>query len=73
VIAPDALPSQPTAVRFWVSGLGIVGSVPYTASASFNWTPPNGVDPATLTYRAQLLGRQVPLFDFTAAQPVVSP
>jgi hypothetical protein len=73
VISPEALPSRPTAVRFWVSGQGLVGSVPYAPSVSFAWTPPAGVDPAGLTYRAQLLGRGVPLFDFTAAQAMVNP
>ncbi len=39
----------------------------------FQGTPPAGVDPAGLTYRAQLVGRGVPLFDFTEAQAMVSP
>lgn len=73
VVSPETLPSQPTAVRFWVSGQGIVGSVPYAPSVAFAWTPPPGVDPAGLTYRAQLLRRGVPLFDFTEAEAMVHP
>ncbi|HEX6902532.1 MAG TPA: putative metal-binding motif-containing protein [Thermoanaerobaculia bacterium] len=68
VVSPGGLPSNPTAVRFWVSGLGIVGSVPYAPSVSYAWTPPAGLDLSGLTYRAQLLARGVPLYDFTPAQ-----
>lgn len=68
VISPETLPDRPTAVRFWVSGQGIVGSVPYAPSVAFAWTPPAGVDPAELTYRVQLIVRGVPLLDFTAAE-----
>ena len=71
--SPGTLQGQPSAIRFWVSGQGIVGSVPYANSVSFAWTPPAGVDPATLTYRAQLLGQGVPMYDFTGPQAMVSP
>jgi hypothetical protein len=71
--SPGNLPGQPTAIRFWVSGLGIVGSVPYAPSVSFGWTPPAGVDPATLTYRAQLLSQGVPMYDFTEPQAMANP
>ncbi|HEY4572305.1 MAG TPA: putative metal-binding motif-containing protein [Thermoanaerobaculia bacterium] len=71
--SPGALPSQPTTVRFWVNGQGIVGSVPYAPSVSFAWTPPAGFDPITLSYRAQLLSQGVPMHDFTAPQTMANP
>jgi hypothetical protein len=66
-------PGQPTTIRFWVNGLGIVGSVPYAPSVSFAWTPPAGFDPTTLSYRAQLLSQGVPMHDFTAPQAMANP
>ena len=69
-----ASPPGPGAeVRFWVSGQGIVGTVPYRRAAAFNWTPPPGVDPAAegLTYRAQLLVQGVPAAGITRPQGFV--
>lgn len=71
--ALSPLPGPPTEIRFWVSGHGIVGTVPYSRAASFAWAPPAGVDPATLSYRAQAIVRGVPAARITAPQPFVSP
>ena len=73
MLPPLMPPSKTTVVRFWVSGQGIVGSVPYAPSVSFTWTPPPGVDPAGLTYRAQVLNHGVPMVDFTEAKAMMSP
>jgi Putative metal-binding motif len=66
------LPGPPTEIRFWVSGQGIVGTVPYSRAASFAWTPPAGLDPAGLFYRAQILVRGVPAAGITRPQPFTS-
>jgi len=57
-------------VRFWVSGHGYVGTVPYARSTSFVWSPPPGVDPVAegLTYRVQLLVRGAPAYVITRPQ-----
>jgi hypothetical protein len=62
------LPSAPASVRFWVSGQGYVGTVPYSRDASLLWTPPDGVDPVAdgLTYRAQVMGGGVPVYEVSA-------
>lgn len=69
-MALPRLPSVPTAVRFWVSGQGYVGTVPYSRDASLAWTPPAGVDPVAdrLTYRAQVLAGGAPIYEVTAPQ-----
>jgi Putative metal-binding motif len=63
-------PGPGAEVRFWVSGRGFVGKVPYTEAAEFIWTPPPGRDPVAegLTYRAQLLVRGVPAYVITRPQ-----
>lgn len=68
-------PETPTAVRFWVSGQGYVGTVPYSRNASFAWTPPLGVDPEAdgLTYRAQVLAGGVPVYEITPPQEFPAP
>lgn len=68
-------PPGPAEVRFWVSGHGIVGTVPYSDAASFVWQPPPGVDPVAeeLTYRAQLLVRSAPAYTITRPQPFAAP
>lgn len=71
--ARSPLPGPPTEIRFWVSGQGIVGTVPYSRAASFAWTPPAGVDPAGLSYRAQVLVRGVPAAGITRPQPFMIP
>ncbi len=76
--APTALPrlpETPREVRFWVSGLGYVGTVPYSRGASFAWTPPPGVDPVAdgLTYRAQVLADGVPIYEITPPQAFAAP
>jgi hypothetical protein len=70
-----APPLGPAEVRFWVSGHGIVGTVPYRRAASFTWQPPAGVDPVAegLTYRAQLLARGAPAYTITRPQPFGAP
>jgi hypothetical protein len=69
------LPAPPTEVRFWVSGYGVVGTVPYTRAASFAWQPPSGVDPVAdgLTYRAEPLADGVPVYGISRPQPFVNP
>jgi hypothetical protein len=72
--APPALPhlAGPGAqVRFWVSGQGLVGTVPYSPGASIAWTPLAGVDPLAegLFYRAQLLVGGAPVYEITPPQP----
>jgi hypothetical protein len=61
------LPVRPTQIRFWVSGQGMVATVPYSPAAAFAWTPPAGVDPqaAGLTYRAQILAGGTPVYEIT--------
>lgn len=59
----------PTHVRFWIDGLGFVGTAPYAATAAFNWTPPAGAEPGTYRYRAQLLSGIIPVEAMSAAQP----
>ena len=69
-LAPEDLPARPTSVRFWVSGHGIVATVPYAPSVSWMWNPPAGSEPSRLAYRAQLLLRgSVPAYDWTPARP----
>lgn len=58
----------PTKIRFWVTGVGVVGVVPYSSNASFLWTPPAGLPNGTYGYRAQLMNDTRPLADFTLAQ-----
>jgi hypothetical protein len=52
--------ARPTHVRFWVDGLGFVGSVPYAPTTIFDWISPAGFTPGTNTYRAQPLSGTVP-------------
>lgn len=70
-----ALPagSSPTAVRFWVSGQGVLTTVPWAAGVSevsVAWTPPSIIDPVAmgLSYRVQLLSGEVPFSDWSPAQ-----
>jgi hypothetical protein len=69
------LPRRPTQVRFWVSGQGFVGTVPYRPAVSFAWTPPSGVDPVArgLTYRAEILADGVPAYAITPPQGFAEP
>lgn len=76
--AASLLPRPPgpgAEVRFWVSGRGFVGKVPYAEAAEFVWTPPSGLDPVAegLTYRAQLLVRGVPAHVITRPQSFAAP
>lgn len=76
--AASLLPKPPgpgAEIRFWVSGLGFVGTVPYAEDAAFVWTPPPGFDPVAdgLTYRAQLLVRGVPAHVITRPRPFAVP
>lgn len=54
-----------TEVRFWVSGIGLVGSVPYEPLSGIAWTPPAGFDPALHKLRAQALAAGLPVTPFT--------
>jgi hypothetical protein len=69
------LPVVPTEVRFWVSGQGFVGTVPYSRAAAFTWTPPAGVDPVAsgLTYRAQVMAGGTPSYTITPPQAFATP
>jgi hypothetical protein len=73
--ANPKLSVQPTQVRFWVSGQGFVGTVPYERGATFSWTPPPGVDPVAegLTYRAQVMAGGVPAAAITPPQEFAAP
>jgi hypothetical protein len=62
--SPGPLPVPPDQVRFWVSGLGPVGAVPYAPAASLLWAPPPDFG-SSRSYRAQLLAGGIPLSDFT--------
>jgi hypothetical protein len=55
----------PSWVRFWVTGHGLVGYVPYSAEASLNWTPLSDSGAGTYGYRAQLMSDTKPLSDWT--------
>lgn len=46
--ASAAFDRTPDAIRFWVTGIGFVGSAPYAADATFDWT----AAPGTYSYRA---------------------
>lgn len=70
---PSPLLGPPTEIRFWVSGQGIVGTIPYSRAAAFVWTPPAGLDLTGLSYRAQVLVRGVPAARITLPQPFISP
>ncbi|MEO6194339.1 MAG: putative metal-binding motif-containing protein [Thermoanaerobaculia bacterium] len=69
------LPVRPNQVRFWVSGAGVVGTVPYGRAAAFTWAPPTGVDPVALglTYRAEILADGVPAYTIIPPQPFSEP
>jgi hypothetical protein len=54
----------PTAIRFWVTGVGEVGTVPYSENASLTWSP-DGVPGGLYGYSAQLLSDTHPVSDFT--------
>lgn len=58
----------PTHVRFWVSGVGFVGTVPFASSTFVNWIPEGSLAEGTYGYRAQLFSGPVPVADATAAQ-----
>ncbi len=67
-LTPPIVSGTPTQIRFWVTGVGVVATVPYAAQASIHWTPPAGLPAGTYGYRAQLLSDTKPLSDFTEAQ-----
>jgi hypothetical protein len=62
--------AEATEVRFWVSGIGLVGSVAYTPVSWLRWTPPAGFDPALHKHRAQPLASN-PSAAFTALAPIL--
>jgi hypothetical protein len=70
---PPQGPPWPTEIRFWVSGLGVVGTVPFAPAVAFEWTPPSGFESAGALYRVQALSRGVPASDFSPWQPVDRP
>jgi len=56
-------------IRFWVDGVGLVGTVPYQDRAVFRWTPGPGVLAGTYSYRTQLLAGGLPISDMTPPSP----
>jgi hypothetical protein len=58
----------PTHVRFWVSGVGFVGTAPFASSAFVNWMPTGSLAEGTYGYRAQLVSDAIPVADATAAE-----
>lgn len=64
ILSWPVVTATPTAIRFWVTGVGVVGTVPYAASASFTWSPEN-LDDGLYGYSAQLLSGTQPVSDFT--------
>ena len=64
---PD-LPQSPTEVRFWVTGVGFVGSVPYSRTASYDWVPPANLEAGQYGYRAQLFTNGIPLLADTSPE-----
>lgn len=58
----------PTQIKFWVEGFGFVGTVPYAATATFDWTPPPGTPSGTYAYRAQPFASTVPVEAVTLPQ-----
>jgi hypothetical protein len=56
-------------IRFWVDGIGLVGTVPYQDRAVFRWHPA-GLPTGAYGYRAQLLSGGVPVSDMTPSSPL---
>jgi hypothetical protein len=61
--------------RFWVSGIGWVGSVAAspTMQTPFGWTAPAGINVPTLTYRVQFLTADLPVTDVSSPAGFTSP
>ncbi len=57
----------PTHVQFWVSGVGVVATVPYADSVSIDWMAPFHLVPGTYGYRARLLEGDLPASDYSTA------
>lgn len=63
---------QPTDLRFWVSGVGIVGQLPFAPRQTLNWSPgERAVGGAT--YRVQPLAHGVPVAPFSPPTEIVAP
>jgi len=62
---PSVFLSQPKMVRFWVFRHGWVGSVPYAAKTTYEWTPPASLAPGTYGVRAQAFDGTVPVSPIT--------
>ena len=54
--------------RFWVSGIGWVGSVPASAAMQtpFGWSAPTGLDVQALSYRVQFVAGGIPVSDVSS-------
>lgn len=61
--------------RFWVSGIGWVGSVAASANSetTFDWIAPGGSMPGTLSYRVQYYQDSLPITGATIAAPIETP
>lgn len=62
---PTIVKDTPVWIRYWVTGQGVVGNVPYSDEASFNWTPPVNLPAGTYGYRAQLMSNTTIVADWT--------
>jgi hypothetical protein len=59
--------ATPDTIRFWVSGYGFVGSVPYAAAATLKWRPKPALQHGSYGVRAQLVKGDTPVSDVTPA------
>lgn len=64
-LAKPIVSETPTHIRFWVTGVGVVGSVPYAGKASVLWRPTINEEAGTYGYRAQLMAGNKPVSDWT--------
>lgn len=64
-LAKPIVSEPPTDIRFWVTGVGVVGTVPYKDKASVLWRPTINEEAGTYGYRAQLMSGNKPVSDWT--------
>jgi hypothetical protein len=64
---PASIKGTPTEVRFWVDGVGLVGSAPYAPHTSLLWSPPAGFE-GPRSFRAQAMAGAFPASSFTPAR-----
>lgn len=66
-LASTEIKGTPSHVRFWVSGVGVVATVPYADSVTFDWMAPYYLVPGTYGYRAQLMDGDIHASDYSTA------